>query len=77
MRSIALPDLEDDVLDRLEQQAKVHNRSVEAELSDIVTKSLRPLSVDTFFDRAEQIALSTRGRPQTDSATLLRNDRDR
>lgn len=77
MRSVTIHDLEDDVLDRLEQQAKVHNRSVEAELRDIVTKSLRPLSVDTFFDRAEQIALSTRGRAQTDSAVLQREDRDR
>ena len=77
MRSITILDLEDDVLDRLEQQAKAHNRSVEAELRDILTKSLRPLSVDTFFHNAEQIALSTRGRMQTDSAILQREDRDR
>jgi plasmid stability protein len=77
MKSVTIHDLEDDVLDRLEQQAKVHNRSVEAELRDIVTRSLRPLSIDTFFDRAEEIARSTRNHAQTDSAILQREDRDR
>lgn len=77
MKSVTIHDLEDDVPDRLEQQAKLHSRSVEAELRDIVTKSLHPLSVDTFFDRAEQIAVSTRGCAQTDSAILQREDRAR
>jgi plasmid stability protein len=77
MKSVTIHDIEDDVLDRLEQQAKAHNRSIEAELRDIVTRAVRPLSVDDFFERADRIAAATRGRPQTDSATLLREDRDR
>lgn len=77
MQSLTIPNLDDDVLDRLRRRAAANQRSVEAELREIITRAVRPLSVEEFFARADQIAAATEGRPQTDSAILQREDRDR
>ncbi len=77
MKSVTIADLDDDVLDRVAEQARARNHTVEAELRDIVTRAVRPLSIDELFERAAKIALTTRGHAQTDSGVLQREDRER
>lgn len=46
MQNVTIPDLDEDVFDRVRQRAAANRRSVEAELRDIVTRAVRPLSVE-------------------------------
>jgi plasmid stability protein len=75
MASVLLRDLDDDVLKQLKAAAKAHGRSLQAEIHDV----LRNASARRL---AETRRLSTRwlkrlrGSSHTDSAVLIREDRD-
>ena len=75
MPNVLVRDLDDDVLTQLKAAAKAHGRSLQAEIHDVLRRaSTRSL--------AETRRLSTRWlkrlsrRPQSDSAELIRADRD-
>ena len=75
MANILIRDLDDDVLAQLKTAARAHGRSLQAEIREVLRAAgLRRL--------AETRRISTRwlkrlsGRPHSDSATLLRGDRD-
>ena len=76
MPDVLIRGLELDVLDILKIRAKANNRSLQSELQTILTEAARKQTVD-----ARQVAAKIRrelqGRKQTDSAKLLREDRDR
>jgi plasmid stability protein len=71
--------LDDRQLEALEKRAASHGHDVEAEVRAIVDQSLRvPMTREEFTRRAKAIAAMTPpDRVQTDSAILLREDRDR
>lgn len=75
MANILVRNLDDDVLKRLKAAAKAHGRSLQAEIHDV----LRNASARRL---AETRRLSTRwlkrlgGSGHTDSASLIREDRD-
>jgi hypothetical protein len=80
MADIILRDLSPDVIERLADRAKRHGISVEDELKDIIESvvpgpgpvaSADPLEVSDYWHR--RLA----GRMTSDSADLLREDRDR
>jgi plasmid stability protein len=75
MATVTIPDLDDEVIERVRRRATAHNRSLEAELREIITREVKPLTAEEFFRLADEIAERTRGRPQTDSAILQREDR--
>lgn len=79
MANLTIRNLDDAVVDQLKAHAKAHNRSLEAELRQILTDRVRrPLSGAELRARAKHIATMTpEGVKQTDSAELLREDRDR
>ncbi len=77
MANVTIRNLDDEVVARLKARAKANNRSLEAELRDILTRSTESMTRQELRALAGRIAAKTRDRPQTDSVTLLREDRDR
>ena len=76
MGTVTIRNLDDEVIERAKQRAKSHHRSLEAELRTILTRELKPLSAEEFFQLADEIRERTRGRPQVDSGILQREGRD-
>ncbi|MBC7908878.1 MAG: Arc family DNA-binding protein [Pyrinomonadaceae bacterium] len=76
MPNVLVRDLEPSVLDVLKIRAKANNRSLQSELQTILNEAARKQAID-----ARQVAAKIKrelgGRPHTDSALLLREDRDR
>jgi plasmid stability protein len=78
MATLTIRDLDDKVVAKLKARAKSNNRSLEAELrellSGIVKEQERRLR---FLAKADRIAAMTPKITQTDSTHLLREDRKR
>jgi len=80
MANLTIRNLDDDVVDQLKKQAKDHNRSLEAEVRQILTEKAtpRPWRGAELLAEADRIAAMTpKDVPQTDSTLLIREDRDR
>ena len=77
MANVTIRNLDDEVMARVRERAARHHRSVEAELRQIVTEAVRPVDLEAFKAAAAAIRARTAGRPQTDSTSLIREDRDR
>lgn len=76
---IVIRGLDRETLDALEARAREHGTSVDEEVKHIVrsTVATRRMTPDEFERRAAAIAAMTPKVKQTDSALLLREDRDR
>ena len=74
MGSITIRNLDDRVIDAWKARAKTNHRSLEAELRYVLTRTVnRRLHMAEFRERTDGTAEA----PQTDSADLIREDRDR
>ncbi len=76
MAQLTVRRLDSDLVQRLKVQAARKNRSAEAEHRAILEAALRADKLD-FWERATKLRAATRGRSTTDSASLIRADRDR
>jgi plasmid stability protein len=78
MAKQVLTDVDAGVLSRLHQRAARHGRTPEAEAKELLSEALRDKGADGWA-QADAIygRLATSGRPFSDSADLLREDRDR
>ena len=78
MANLLIRDIPDDVVAELKQRAKSHNRPLQRELKGILLETARRPCED-ITQRAAEIRLKLSGehRSFTDSAALLREDRDR
>jgi antitoxin FitA len=76
MGQLLVRKVDDDLIRRLKQRAAAAGRSVEAEHRALLEAALRPGAVG-FAERARELRGRTRGRKTTDSAELIRADRDR
>lgn len=76
MGTVTIRNLDDEVITRAKEQAKRHNRSLEAELRTILTRRFKPLTPEEFIRLADEIRARTVGRPQVDSAVLQREGRE-
>jgi plasmid stability protein len=79
MADIIIRDLSPDVVERLEDRAKRHGLSVEEEVRDII-ESVVPSPASAFTDPLEISDYWHRrlaGRMTSDSADLIREDRER
>jgi antitoxin FitA len=76
MATLLVRDLDDDLVRLLKQRARGHARSAEAEHRAILEAALRP-GGENFAVRARRLQDETRGNVHTDSALLIRSDRDR
>jgi plasmid stability protein len=69
--------LDDGVIERLKRRAESHHRSLEAELRDILEQASRQADISLAAELADRIRTRLEGRPHSDSAELIREDRDR
>lgn len=78
MANLTIRNVDDDVVEALKARAKTHNRSLEAEIRQILQDRVkRPWTGVELRELADRIAAMTPDVQQTDSADLLREDRDR
>jgi len=77
MASVTIRNLDDEVVARLKDRAKANKRSLEAELRDILARSAEVMTREELIAFAKRVAAQTPDVPQTDSAELIREDRDR
>ena len=78
MGNLTIRNLDDRVIDLLKAQAKANQRSLEGEIRYVLTQQVdRRARIADFRERTREISRMTTGTPQTDSVTLLREDRDR
>ncbi len=77
MASVTIRNLDDEVVACLKERAKANNRSLEAELREILARSVGTMTREGLIALARRIAAMTPDVPQTDSTELLREDRDR
>jgi plasmid stability protein len=76
MGQLLVRNVDDDLIRRLKERAAAHGRSAEAEHRAILEQALCS-SGESFAERAAQWRRLTAGRETTDSAELIRADRDR
>jgi antitoxin FitA len=77
MGQVLIRELDDVVIERLKQRAQSHHRSLEAELREILENVSRQVDMATARDLADRTRRRLEGRPHSDSAELIREDRDR
>ena len=78
MATLTVRNLDDQVVERLKKKAKDNGRSLEAELRELLKQAANRKSPEELLAIADRIAAMTpEGVKQTDSAELLREDRDR
>ncbi len=77
MANLTIRNLDNQVVERLKKRAKDNGRSLEAELRELLKQAANRKSPEELLAIADRIAAMTPDVPQTDSAELLREDRDR
>ena len=78
MATLTIRNLDDEIVDKLKHKAKEHHRSLEAEVREILKQAAERKSREELLAAADRIAAMTpKGVKQTDSAKLIREDRDR
>ena len=76
MASVTIRNLDDKVVTILKERARAHERSLAAELRVLLTRAARGPDRSDLRMLAESIAAMTPGTLQTDSADLIRENRD-
>ncbi len=78
MGALTIRNLDDRVIEHLKVRAKANHRSLEGEIRFLLTELVdRASRLAAFRERARRLRARTAGTPQTDSAILIREDRDR
>lgn len=78
MANLTIRNMEDSVVERLKEKAARSGRSLEAELREVLRQAANRKTREELLAAADRIAAMTpKGVKQTDSAELLREDRDR
>jgi plasmid stability protein len=76
MGQVLVGGLDERVLDRLRKRAEAHNRSLEAELRDILEQASRQVDVATAQELAARVRRKLEDRVHSDSAELIRRQRE-
>jgi plasmid stability protein len=76
MAQLTVRRIDPEIVRRLKLRAAQHGRSAEAEHRAILERVLGT-GADEFWAKAARLREKTRGRSHTDSADLVREDRDR
>lgn len=78
MATVTIRDLDEKIVAKLKARAKANNRSLEAELRELLSGVVKEQERrQRFLAKADRIAAMTPNTRQTDSAELLREDRRR
>jgi plasmid stability protein len=76
MAQLLIRNVKDETVAKLKERAKQHGRSLSAEVREVLEKNVA-FDQDAWLAEARSIRESLRGTKQTDSADLIREDRDR
>ncbi len=77
MATITIRNLDDEVVEHLKARAKNNARSLEAEVRALLSEAASRPSPKALRDLANRIAAMTPDVPQTDSAEIIREFRNR
>ncbi len=78
MPTVTVRDIDQETLERLKKRAAEEHRSLSAEIRKILQEQAsRPTRSERLARVKEIAAMTPEGVPQTDSALLIREDRDR
>ena len=77
MGTLTIRKLDDEIIGRLKERARRRGRSLESELRDVLATVVHDAKAFDLRAYAARIAAMTPKRKQTDSTTLLREDRRR
>ena len=77
MATALVRDLDDDVYQRLKARAAGNNRSLEAELREILVLASKQVDVATARAAADAMRRWLEGRPHSDSGEMLAEERPR
>jgi antitoxin FitA len=77
MPDVLVRDVDETALSRLKEKARSHGRSLGVELKCILEQAAKQVDMVSARELAERMSRSLEGRRHTDSAELLREDRDR
>ena len=76
MAQLLVRDLSEETLDRLKRRAKEHGRSLQGE-AKVILEAAAPFTLEEAARVAAQWRRRLAGRMTSDSADLIREDRDR
>ena len=76
MANLTIRNVDDEAVETLKRRAKLGNRSLEAELREIILAASRRSNAELLAE-AKRIAALTADRKHSDSTLLVREDRDR
>ena len=76
MPHILVRDLDSDIVERLKSRAKQHGRSLQGEVKAILEETI-PMTMSEFRAVSEKWQKRLKGRKFSDSAKLIREDRNR
>ena len=78
LANVTVRNIDDSVIESLKALAKANHRSLEGEIRHVLAQqALRHTRLDGFRERTAHLASLNAAVPQTDSAILLRDDRER
>lgn len=77
MAQILIRDLDPEIVERLKAQAKENGRSLESEVRQILAEAARHQTMAQVRRDLEELRSQFGGRVFSDSADLIRDDRDR
>jgi len=77
MANAPVRDLDDAAYERLKARAAGNNRSLEAELREILTGASAQVDITTARAEAEAMRRRLQGRPHSDSGAILSEERQR
>jgi plasmid stability protein len=75
MATALVRDLDDDVYERLKARAAGNNRSLEAELREILTSASKQVSMAEARAAADRMLKRLESHPQSDSGEILSQER--
>ncbi|HHT9111524.1 MAG TPA: FitA-like ribbon-helix-helix domain-containing protein [Candidatus Brocadiaceae bacterium] len=76
MSQLLIRNLEEETIELLKKQAKLHNRSLQGEVKQILEENIK-MSIKDARIKAKKIRASFRKKIFSDSADLIRGDRNR
>lgn len=77
MAQLLVRGLEPETINRLKSRAKQHKRSLQGEAKLILEEAAQQMTMEEFRARAQKWRKRLAGRKFSDSAELIREDRDR
>jgi len=75
--TLTIRNLDDEVVERWKERARLHHRSLESEIRDYLGEGVATFDRVAFEEWAREVAAMTPPGPQSNSGDLVREDRDR